>query len=146
MLVSHILEKKGSDVVTTTPGTSIIRVARLFLSAHIGAAVVLDDGRTIVGLVSERDITHHIARARDEALIATAGEIMSTPVVTCKSDDKISDIMELMTRQRVRHLPVVSDGNLAGIVSIGDVVKHCLDENALEINVLRDVARAHAPS
>ena len=63
MLVSHILEEKGNDVVTTTPGTSIVRVAQLFVSAHIGAAVVLEDGGAIVGLVSERDITHHIAAA-----------------------------------------------------------------------------------
>lgn len=145
MLVSHILEKKGSDVVTTTPGTSIIRIARLFLSAHIGAAVVLENGGAIVGLVTERDIAHHIARAGEEALTATAGEIMSTPVVTCKADDEINNIMGLMTRRRVRHLPVVADGNLAGIVSIGDVIKHCLDEAALEINVLRDAARVRPP-
>ena len=142
MLVSHILEEKGDDVVTTTPGTSIIRVAQLFDSAHIGAAVVLEDGGTIVGLVSERDIAHHIARAGNEALLATVGEIMSTPVRTCKPDDKINSVMESMTRHRVRHLPVVADGDLAGIVSIGDVVKHCLDETTLEINVLRDAARS----
>ena len=145
MLVSHILEKKGSDVVTTTPGTSIIRIAQLFFSSHIGATVVLEDGGAIVGLVTERDITHHIARTGNEALTATASEIMSTPVVTCKADDKINKIMELMTRRRVRHLPVVVNGNLAGIVSIGDVVKHCLDEAALEINVMRDAARARPP-
>ena len=141
MLVSQILEEKGSDVVTTTPATPIIRIAKLFLSSHIGAAVVMEDGGKIAGLVSERDITHHIARAGDEALIATAGEIMATPVNTCKPDDDIKDIMEMMTRRRVRHLPVVADGTLAGIISIGDVVKHFLDETELEINVLRDVAR-----
>ena len=78
MLVSHILEHKGGDVVTTTPGTSLIRVAQLFVTAHIGAAVVVDDGGTIVGLVSERDMAHHIARAEDDALDATAGDIMAT--------------------------------------------------------------------
>ena len=142
MLVSYILEHKGRDVVTTTPGTSLIRVAQLFVTAHIGAAVVVDDGGTIVGLVSERDMAHHIARAEDDALGATAGDIMSTPVVTCKPDDDIKSVMELMTRRRVRHLPVVAYGALAGLVSIGDVVKHCLDESALEINVMRDAARA----
>ena len=142
MLVSHILEKKGSDVVTTTPRTSIIDVARLFLSEHIGAAVVLEGNDSIVGLVNERDIVHYIAQAGPLLLSTTVDRIMTSPVKTCKPEDKIDRVMERMTRHRLRHFPVLDEGRLAGIVSIGDVVKHCLDENALEINVLRDVARA----
>jgi len=143
MLVSDVLQNKGDDVVTTSPGTSIVDAARLFSSAHIGAAVVLEDNNSIVGLVSERDIVRYIAEAGHLALSANVDRVMTSPIKTCKPDDKIDRVMERMTRHRLRHFPVLAEGRLAGIISIGDVVKHRLEESDLEIGVLRDVAGAH---
>ena len=144
MRVSDILEKKGHAVVTVPPTMPVTGLARLLRSQRIGAAVVVAGDRVMIGIVSERDIVHHIAHDGERLLRAAVGEIMSAPVETCAPDDDIKHLMTVMTRRRVRHLPVVDRGELIGIVSIGDVVKHRLEENTLEINVLRDAALAHA--
>lgn len=143
MLVSEILTKKGDKVVTTSPSTSVVRIAQLFKSLNIGSVVVLGNDGAIAGLVSEKNIIHHIAADIDTPLKWPVSKIMTTAVTTCLPDDDIRQIMAWMTLRRIRHVPVVSEGRLCGIISIGDVVKHRLEESSLEINVLRDVARAH---
>jgi len=144
MRVSDILDHKGREVVTVPAMTSVAGLARLLRTRRIGAVVVVGDDHAMIGIVSERDIVHHIARDGEAALHATVSEIMSAPVEICAPDEDLKHVMATMTQKRVRHVPVIDHGRLAGIVSIGDVVKHRLAENNLEINVLRDAALAHA--
>jgi len=138
MKVVSILKAKGSDVATTSPQTSIATVARLLRDQHIGALVVSEDGAGVLGLITERDIVHGLADRGPALLDMPASFAMTRGPATCTPDDDIRTVMSRMTRQRVRHLPVLVDGRLQGIVSIGDVVKHRLDELELEANVLRD--------
>lgn len=143
MRVSDILEKKGDMVVTIPAMTSVVGLARLLRARRIGAAVVVGEDQSMIGIVSERDIVNHIAREGGD-LQASVSDIMTAPVEICSPDDNVRHVMEVMTRKRVRHLPVIASGRLAGIVSIGDVVKHRLEDNKLEISVLRDAALARA--
>ncbi|MFQ5783432.1 MAG: CBS domain-containing protein [Alphaproteobacteria bacterium] len=144
MLVSHILKRKGSKVVTVDPSETAIGLARLFRLNNIAAAVVVDGADMVAGIVSERDIVDRIAVHGDKALRMQVRDLMTSPPLVCKPDDSVQHAMAVMTDRRVRHLPVMQDGELHGIVSIGDVVKSHLDETRLEVNVLRDYARVHA--
>ena len=141
MLVSRLLEDKGADVVTTAPSEAAIDVVRLLWRERIGAAVVIDDDGRILGTFSERDIVYRIANEGAKALDIPVGRLIHRPFLSCRPTDHVKDVILVMTRRRVRHLPVIEGGQLCGIVSIGDVLKSRLDENELEINVLRDVAR-----
>jgi CBS domain-containing protein len=138
MKVASILKVKGTSVATTVPGTSIATSARLLRDEHIGALVVSEDGATVLGIITERDIVHALANRGASLLDLPVSLVMTRAPVTCTPDDDIQTVMSRMTRLRVRHLPVVVGGRLQGIVSIGDVVKHRLDELELEANVLRD--------
>jgi CBS domain-containing protein len=109
------------------------------LAAHqIGALVVSTDGRTIEGIISERDIVSALRSRGGDALEAVVADAMSTAVHTCEPDDETEHLMELMTNHRVRHIPVVAQGELAGIVSIGDVVKTRISELEFERRALVD--------
>jgi CBS domain-containing protein len=138
MKVASILKVKSTSVVTTSPGTSIATSARLLRDEHIGALIVSEDGATALGIITERDIVHGLADRGPSLLDLPVSLVMTRLPVTCTPDDDIQTVMSRMTRLRVRHLPVVVGGRLQGIVSIGDVVKHRLDELELEANVLRD--------
>ena len=142
MLVSQILKNKGSVVVTTGPDETVGALTRLFRSKRIGAAVVVDGWGTVAGIISERDIVYGIAVHGAGALKMRVDELMTTTVLTCEPGDDIKHLMSVMTHRRVRHLTVMENGKLCGIVSIGDVVKPRLEETELEVNVLRDYARA----
>jgi CBS domain-containing protein len=142
MLVSQILKNKGSGVVTTRPDEVVGTLTRLFRSKRIGAAVVVDGWGKVAGIISERDIVYGIAVYGADALKMRVDELMTTPVLTCKPSDDIKHLMSVMTHRRVRHLTVMENGKLCGIVSIGDVVKPRLEEIDLEVSVLRDYARA----
>jgi CBS domain-containing protein len=137
MSVESILRKKGTDVATVAPDASVKRAADWLHAKNIGALVVAH-GNTLLGLVSEREIVHAISRYGETATSMPVSEIMRHGVITVSPTDTVSHAMNLMTRNRVRHMPVVHDGKLAGIISIGDVVKHRLDDLELETNVLRD--------
>ncbi len=123
MFVSDILEKKGTDVVTTVPQNSIADTARILKGRGIGAVVVLDDSGQLVGIISERDIVHAIAMHGERALEMPVRDLMTSDVVTCKRDYTINEAMKLMVDHAFRHLPVVEDSELKGLVSISDVVK-----------------------
>ncbi len=138
MYVSDILKGKGSDVVTTSPGETVGATARMLNVKRIGAVVVRDAVGALVGMMSERDIIRGVALHGERALNLQVQELMTSEVVTCKPTDTIAEVMKLMTHGRFRHLPVVDDGELTGMVSIGDVVKHRLEEAELEAKVLRD--------
>jgi CBS domain-containing protein len=139
--ISEVLRDKGTSVITAHPVISVSAAARRMHDAHIGAMIVSGDGERIDGIISERDIVYAIAR--DHATLdAPVSSVMTTEVITVKPDDTVNKAMELMTRHRCRHLPVLRDGELAGIVSIGDLVKARLNELELESRVLRDVVIA----
>ena len=137
MKVDTVLRKKGSTVVTTAPLTSVKNAADRLRAEKI-AALVVTDGGAIVGIISEREIVHALSRYGEELLQKHVDDIMTAAVVTCAPDDTLRHVMGLMTRHHVRHLPVLDHGRLAGIISIGDVVKHRLDELQLEADVMRD--------
>ncbi len=141
MHVAEILKSKGRKVVTVRPDLSIEHFAQRLRLEGIGAAVVSTDGATIDGIISERDVVRGLAEHGSAGLADMhVADLMTKAVVTCSPDDTISHVSNVMTRQRIRHLPVTEDRRLIGIVSIGDVVRHRLDELELETNVLRDYA------
>ena len=123
MQVSVLLHRKGSDVVTVVPEAQISVVATMLAERRIGAVVVSRDGLSIDGILSERDIVLAVAERGAAALKEPASSIMTTSVFTCEPDTTVEQLMETMTEQRVRHVPVLVSGKLAGIISIGDVVK-----------------------
>jgi CBS domain-containing protein len=129
MNVQSILGGKGTEVATIGQTESLGAAVRALGERKIGALVVSGDGRAIEGIISERDIVRAAASGGAESLDASVGSVMSTDVVTCAADDGVDQLMSLMTARRIRHLPVVDDqGHLAGIISIGDVVKARLTE------------------
>jgi CBS domain-containing protein len=142
MKVASILKAKGSAVATTPPRTSIGTAARLLRDQHIGALVVSEDGVTVLGIITERDIVHGVADRGPSLLELPVSFAMTRAPIMCTPDDDIPTVMRQMTRLRVRHLPVVVGERLQGIVSIGDVVKHRLEDLELETNILRDVYNA----
>jgi predicted transcriptional regulator len=140
--IDSILRQKGADVATIAPEASVKRATSwLHAKKNVGSLVVTS-GNAVVGLISEREIVHAIARYGETAISMPVSEIMRHGVITVSPTDTVSLVMSLMTRHRVRHMPVLRDGNLVGIISIGDVVKHRLEDLELETNVLRDVYNA----
>ena len=139
MNVQSILGVKGDAVATVRQEASLADAAQLLRDHGVGALVVSGDGRAIEGIISERDVVRTLASHGAGALGRTVGSAMSTDVVTCASADPVERLMALMTGRRIRHLPVVDDsGHLAGIVSIGDVVKSRLGELESENKALFD--------
>ena len=138
MDVQGILRLKGTAVVTIRPDDTIGRLVDGLARERIGAMVVSDDGRTIQGVISERDVVRGLADRGAAVLQLAVRDLMTRQVVTCTPADSVKQVMAAMTRGRMRHLPVVEDGRLVGIISIGDVVKNRLDEMATEANVLRE--------
>ena len=137
MSVEAILHHKGVNVATIGPATSIQQAAHRLRSENIGALVVVD-GNTILGLVSEREIVHALAKFGDVLPTMTVTRMMHSDIATVTPDDSVKRAMRLMTSRRTSHLPVIRNGKLVGIVSIGDLVKHRLNDLELETNVLRD--------
>jgi CBS domain-containing protein len=138
MTIESILRRKGTDVTTIGPEASIKRAADWLSAKNIGALVVMREN-AVLGLISERDIVRAFSRYGETAGSIPVKEIMQHGVPTVSPDESVNRVMNLMTHHRVRHMPVLRGGQLAGIVSIGDVVKHRLEDLELETNVLRDV-------
>jgi CBS domain-containing protein len=138
MKVASILKAKGESVETIPPDTTISSAVWDLRVKSIGALVVSEDGTTMLGLISERDVVRGLAEHGAALLGLRVREVMSRSVITCAPEDSITRVMAEMTRHRVRHLPVVEQGRLRGIVSIGDVVKYRLDELEMEANILRE--------
>ena len=138
MTIESILRRKGADVTTIAPDASIKSAADWLCAKNIGALVVTSEG-AILGLISEREIVRAFSRHGEIAGSMTVKEIMQYGVTTVSPNESVNRVMNLMTQHRVRHMPVLRDGKLAGIISIGDVVKHRLEDLELETNVLRDV-------
>ena len=142
MKVSNILNTKGNAVVAVTPVETVQTVAMRFRQEGVGAMIVSGDGTTLDGLITERDVSNGIAVHGRDAHALPASALMTTAVVTCRPEDSLVEVARIMTVRRLRHLPVKQDGRLVGVISIGDVLKHRLDELQLETQVLRDIAVA----
>jgi CBS domain-containing protein len=138
MTVSAILTVKGRDVATAQPQRSLREIAKVLAEKRIGAVIVTGTDGSIKGIISERDIVRAVAARGGEALEDAASQHMTAKVVTCATGDLISDVMEEMTKGRFRHMPVVDEGRLTGIISIGDVVKHRIAETVAESQSLKD--------
>ena len=142
MKVSEILKTKGAKVMTVPPSHTIDLLSHRLRAERVGAMIVSRDGEAVEGIVSERDIAFGLAEYGAQLMSMLVSDLMTTSVVTCSPDDTIADVARTMTQRRIRHLPVQSGSGLVGIISVGDVVKHRLDELQLEANVLRDYAVA----
>ena len=123
MAVAHILRQKGSDVITVSPTDSVQSIVDTLTRHRIGAVVVVDRAGAIAGIVSERDVVRAMAGNAAGVTSRTARDIMTAEVMTCEPGDSEAELMQLMTENRIRHLPVLAGGRLAGMISIGDVVK-----------------------
>lgn len=121
-----MVKGKGSAVTTVSPGDAVTVVLRHIAEDNVGALPVVDAGR-LVGIVSERDVVRRLHRDGGALLVARVADVMTADVVTCSPDDGVGELAMIMTERRVRHLPVLVDGELAGIVSIGDLVKARID-------------------
>ena len=142
MIVSAILKGKGSAVITAEPTESLLAISNLIAKHRIGAVIISEPGGALLGILSERDVVNAVAASGARALDKPASEVMTRNLLTCEPGNSVDELMTIMTRSRVRHLPVVEQGRLVGIVSIGDVVKCKLDEASAEVGLLRDYVMA----
>ena len=138
MNVEAILRNKGRGVTTIAPEARIATAVALLRRHAVGALVVSRDGASLDGIISERDVVTALADHGAATLDLAVADLMSRHVITCRRDDSVADLAALMTDKRIRHLPVVDRGVLAGIVSIGDVVKHRIDEVEGEASSMRE--------
>jgi CBS domain-containing protein len=137
MTVEVILKRKGSEVVTTGPSTNLRDAAELMRQNNIAALIVVT-GDSILGIVTERDMVRAFAREGAAIAAKTVQDIMTSKLISGTPEDSVKHVMQLMTKHRIRHFPVLKNGELAGMVSIGDVVRHRLADLELEKSVLRD--------
>ena len=128
MRISDLLRRKGSLVVTVKPDQPVTELLSLLAEHKVGALVVSTDGQSVQGIVSERDVVRRLQERGPDLLQAQVREIMTTTVRSCPPETELDQLMQIMTTGRFRHVPVTEDGRLTGIVSIGDVVKHRIDE------------------
>jgi CBS domain-containing protein len=126
MKISDILERKGNTVIAVAPDATVTELLATLAEHRIGAAVVAN-GNDVVGIVSERDVVRRLHDRGAELLTGTVREIMTRDVLACTPDDDLDAIAETMTQRRVRHMPVIADGRIHGVISIGDVVKSRMD-------------------
>lgn len=138
MSVAHILKEKGSEVVGIASNASIAEAVDLLALHRIGALIVKDGRGAVAGILSERDIVRGLARDGEALFAERVEEVMTREVVTTSPGESIGRVRELMTQGRFRHLPVIEDGRLVGVISIGDVVKHRIREAELEASALKD--------
>jgi CBS domain-containing protein len=144
MLISDVLRSKGDNVVKIRATDSIRLAVRMLAEHRIGSLVVEDQMAKLVGIFSERDFINAIARDGAAVLGLNVQELMTKRIISCRSTDRVDAVLATMTNVRIRHLPVIDDGELKGLVSIGDLVKYRLDEKELEASVLLDLSRMRA--
>lgn len=136
MQVKDVLRAKGADVATIDPDATVTDLLDLLAERSVGAIVVAGDDGAVTGIVSERDVVRWLQREGAQLLAAPVGQIMTTDVQTCTPAHDVQDVLVLMTERRFRHLPVLDEGRLAGIVSIGDIVKSRIEALLSERNQL----------
>ena len=138
MTVASILKSKGTNIITTKVGDSVSHASSVLADNNIGAVLVLDDAGNLAGILSERDIVSALAGSGSGCLIVNVEDLMTSNVIVCEPADSLDDILIMMTDKRIRHVPVLDDGELLGVVSIGDVVKRRMDAVEQEANAMRD--------
>jgi CBS domain-containing protein len=141
MFISDVLRTKGHSVVRIRPAERVESAVRKLAEHRIGALVVEDSWLKPVGIFSERDFINAIARTGAAILSFEVQQLMTTPIISCRASERVDAVLATMTTARIRHLPVIDGNELKGIVSIGDLVKHRLDEKELEASVLLDISR-----
>ena len=141
MNVKAILAAKGGDIFSIEPTADLAAAAKLLSTHRIGAVIIRGAGGRLAGILSERDIVRAVSERGLEALSVSVGQMMTRNVTTCSENDSIADLMERMTSGKFRHMPVLRDGQLIGIVSIGDVVKQRVEEIERDADALRDYIR-----
>ena len=142
MTVTSILAAKGRNIFTIEPTADLSAAANLLAARRIGAVVVLGAGGRLVGILSERDIVRELAERGAAAMQETVGQVMTRGVATCSTDESINSLMERMTAGKFRHMPVLDNGTVVGVVSIGDVVKERLVAMERETEAMRDYIRS----
>ena len=144
MLVSQILKSKSDDaVVTSLPSLKVSQAARILSDKRIGTLVISDDGKTPLGILSERDIVRELGKQGGGCLDLTVDQLMTKKLVTCSLDDHTDAILQKMTDGRFRHMPVLKDGALVGLISLGDVVKARMSQLAMEKDALEGMIMGH---
>jgi CBS domain-containing protein len=138
MNVAAILRQKGRAVTTAAPSTTLLEISNKLSAKRIGAIVIVGARGEVAGIISERDIIKALADGGPDCLRRPVSERMTREVVMCQETDTLDELMAMMTAQRFRHLPVITDGALVGIVSIGDVVKHHVAEVEMEATAMRE--------
>jgi CBS domain-containing protein len=138
MRISDVLRGKGDLVVTISPDQSVAALLESLAEHGVGALVVSTDGVQVAGIVSERDVVRHLTAMGDGLLDRPVQTIMTSEVHSCEPDTEVDDLMVMMTERRIRHVPVLVEGRMVGIVSIGDVVKHRVAELQTEAQTLHD--------
>jgi CBS domain-containing protein len=138
MNVAAILKQKGRAITTVGPTVTLMEVANKLAAKRIGAIVIVGAGGEVAGIVSERDIIRALSMQGPACLTLPVSQSMTKKVVTCQETDTPHELMAMMTERRFRHLPVVTDGALVGIISIGDVVKHYVVEMQTEATAIRE--------
>ncbi len=144
MSIADILQDKGNKVVRATQTDTVLSAVGKLARHRIGVVVVEDARMRPVGMFSERDFVNATSEHGAAALTMPLERLMSMPIISCRPTDRVEAAMAQMTRSKIRHLPVIDEGRLAGIVSLGDLVKHRLDEKELEADVLLDLSRMRA--
>lgn len=137
MSIETILKRKGKEVITIEPAATVKQAAERLREKNIAALMVME-GETIRGIVTERDIVRSLVRYGADLLGMPVSEIMTEKLITGSLDDSVKHVMGVMTRHRIRHFPILKNGKLEGLISIGDVVRNRIDDLELEANVLRD--------
>lgn len=143
MLISTILKDKGAAIYSAKPSQTLEEAARILREKRIGAVLVTDDFRDIVGVLSERDIVTAIAQEGAGVVTRPVSDFMTRHVISVEIDDTIEELMDIMTNKRIRHVPVMEHGRLAGVISIGDVVKHRIAQSEMETEMLKNYIAAN---
>ncbi len=138
MNIAQILKTKGRAVATARPDSKLSEIIAKLVQKKIGAMVIVGDNGEVVGILSERDVIRQLAERGEAALSDPVSKSMTTTVISCQESSTLEEMMELMTQGRFRHVPVIEDGALVGIVSIGDIVKHHIAEVEMEVTAMRD--------
>ncbi|MBT0956452.1 CBS domain-containing protein [Alphaproteobacteria bacterium KMM 3653] len=144
MFVDQILKSKGTEgVVTLPPKSSVEEAAHVLSDKRIGTVVISSNGKTVDGILSERDIVRELGRRGSSCLQDNVAEMMTSKIITCAREDSADSVLKKMTEGRFRHMPVVEDGAMVGLISLGDVVKARLTELAMENDALQSMVMGH---
>ncbi|WP_072377816.1 CBS domain-containing protein [Hyphomicrobium sp. NDB2Meth4] len=137
MNIGQILKAKGRAVATARPDVTLLEIANKLAQKKIGAIVIVGDRGDVVGIVSERDVIRKLGERGPEVLNEPVSQTMTSAVISCQESSTLDELMEIMTQGRFRHVPVIEDGALVGIVSIGDIVKNHIAEVEMEVTAMR---------